>query len=95
MNRGVALLALLLAAASVAAGDAPQAAPGTTIIGERESAIGLYLAPWQDEPAGDLDRPPALFDLPAAPVDADDLARIVQYRDQIEAYRRERLFRSR
>jgi hypothetical protein len=54
---------------------------GTTIIGEEEAAIGLYLMPWSEEPMGDVDRPPRLLDEPLDPIDT------AQYRRQAEWYR--------
>lgn len=54
---------------------------GTTIIGEEEAAIGLYLMPWSEEPMGDVDRPPNLLDEPLEPIDT------AQYRRQVEWYR--------
>ncbi|MFP5307911.1 MAG: hypothetical protein ACLGI7_19085 [Gammaproteobacteria bacterium] len=89
MTRLIACV-LLLASAHALADEA-----GTTIVGERESAVGLYLAPWQNEAGSDLDRPPVLFDVPLQPLDAARFERQVQYQEAIDAYRRERLFRSR
>lgn len=89
-------LAAVLLAGGAAAQDAPATdTAGTTIVGERESAIGLYLAPWQDEEASDIDRPPALFAPTLEKIDGDAFRRQAQYEDAINAYRRERLFRSR
>ncbi|MFA5940449.1 MAG: hypothetical protein WC809_13915 [Sinimarinibacterium sp.] len=91
------MLALtLLAVALPAAGAAPAAdAEGTTIVGEREAAIGLYLAPWQDETSSDLDRPPGLYDVPLQPLDPQRFRLQADYDETIRDYRRERLFRSR
>ena len=70
-------------------------AEGTTIVGEREAAIGLYLAPWQDETSSDLDRPPGLYDVPLQPLDPMQFRLQADYDEAIRDYRRERLFRSR
>ncbi|MEQ1439104.1 hypothetical protein AAG565_07055 [Fontimonas sp. SYSU GA230001] len=95
MTRQVLALALLAAALPVA-GTAPAAdAEGTTIVGEREAAVGLYLAPWQGETASDVDRPPALHDVPPQSIDPQRFRRLADYDEAIRDYRRERLFRSR
>jgi hypothetical protein len=92
----IVLCALLMASTPTGATEEPPAeAAGTTIVGERESALGLYLAPWQNEAASDLDRPPGLLDVPLQRLDAARFERQVQYQEAIDAYRRERLFRSR
>ena len=36
---------------------------GTTIYGDHEQALGLYLMPWKEEAASDIDRPPQLLQL--------------------------------
>ena len=90
-----ALIAALLAGGAAAQEETAVPADGTTIVGERESAVGLYLAPWQDEDASDIDRPPALFAPTLEKIDGDAFRRQTQYEDAINAYRRERLFRSR
>jgi hypothetical protein len=47
--------------------DVPESAAaetlGTTIFGDQEQALGLYLMPWQEEAASDIDRPPQLLHL--------------------------------
>lgn len=82
--------ALLLAGRAAATGGGP-AAPatgGTTIIGDRDAAVGLYLAPWKNENAADLDRPPSLYDEPLTPVDGRRFHRQVQYDQGNAAWRR-------
>lgn len=92
ISRIVAVACVLLACAA----QAQEAdTDGTTIVGEREAAVGLYLAPWQDEHASDLDRPPALLDAPAQALDPERFQRLADYDEAIGAYRRERLYRSR
>lgn len=93
MRRRVAI-GLLLPAFAVAAADSGEPA-GTTIVGEREAAVGLYLAPWQDEAASDLDRPPGHYDVPLQALDLHRFELQADYDEAIRAYRRERLFRSR
>ena len=93
--RAGALVAALLAGGAAAQEESAATADGTTIVGERESAVGLYLAPWQDEDASDIDRPPALFAPTLEKIDGDAFRRQAQYEEAVNAYRRERLFRSR
>jgi hypothetical protein len=80
------LLPLCLFCAAAAAEEA-----GTTIVGEQESAVGLFLTPWQDERASDLDRPPSRL-APAAPEAGAFAASAMAYEAQW-AYRREQLQR--
>ena len=87
-------IVLLLAAATpaIAADD-----PGTTIVGDRESALGLVLTPWKDEERSpDLDRPPAMQDASAAAaLDDASFARTTRYYATGRAYRSEKLQRNR
>jgi hypothetical protein len=70
--------------------------PGTTIMGDRDSALGLVLAPWKDEArAPDLDRPPAMQDAAVAPLDDAAFARTTRYYATGRAYRSEKLQRNR
>ncbi|HEY0973665.1 MAG TPA: hypothetical protein VGE57_04165 [Solimonas sp.] len=58
--------------------SAPQA--GTTIIGERESPIGLYITPWRDAQAeDDIDRPARLLQETLRPIDETVFLRQVEY----------------
>lgn len=60
-------------------GQAPPAA-GTTVIGEQESPIGLYIMPWRQSAAqAGLDRPARLLDEQLLPLDPDVFYRQVQY----------------
>ncbi len=68
---------------------------GVTIMGDRDSALGLFLAPWKEEERADLGRPPGLQDPGLAPVDADGFARTSTYYQTGRAYRAERLQRNR
>ena len=99
-----AVLALAVAAGAsraVAADTAPAAATptpaeaGVTIMGDRDSALGLFLAPWKEEERADLGRPPGLQDPHPAPLDAEGFARTTTYYQTGRAYRAERLQRNR
>lgn len=58
--------------------------PGTTLIGDRESPLGLYLTPWKNEYAErGMDRPPQNFQESVAPVDPKVLSRQLDYYDTI------------
>lgn len=70
---------------------APEA--GTTIVGEQESAVGLYLTPWQDEYASDLDRPPSRLVATPQPLAAAAYIRRSDAEATLQAYRREQLQR--
>ncbi len=88
-------LALICGQQTANAQDTVDTAPGTTIIGEQDTAVGLYLTPWQDETASDADRPPGLYTPSLAQLDPQEFQRLVDYDDARLAYRRERLQRSR
>ncbi len=58
----------------------PGPAAGTTVIGEQESPIGLYIMPWRNSAAeGGLDRPARLLDEALLPLDQDVFRRQVEY----------------
>lgn len=57
---------------------------GTTIVGERESPIGLYITPWRNAYAEqDIDRPARLLQVNMSPLDRDVFARQVEYYDAL------------
>lgn len=59
---------------------------GTTIVGERESPIGLYITPWRNAYAEqDIDRPARLLRVDMSPIDRDVFARQVEYYDALTA----------
>jgi len=61
---------------------APQALPGagTTVVGEREAPIGLYIMPWrQSQAEGGLDGPARLLDVELRPLDPEVFRRQVEY----------------
>lgn len=90
------LAALLLASPIVMAAEAgaEQKAggeAGTTIVGEREAAVGLYLLPWQEENRSDIDRPPVLYRGLTEKIDAPHFVDRVASDEAEAAYRRVRL----
>lgn len=90
--KAVAALMLVAITCGVQAADeavAPTAA-GTTIFGEREAAVGLYLLPWQEESRSELDRPPTLNRGLSAPIDAQQFADRVASDEAEAAHRRMR-----
>lgn len=57
-----------------------QATTGTSIIGEQESPIGLYIMPWRQSAASTgLDRPARLLDEALQPLDPEVFKRQVEY----------------
>lgn len=55
-------------------------APGTTIIGERESPIGLYIMPWRNSaPEQGIDRPARLLDEEPLALDPGTFRRQLDY----------------
>lgn len=72
------------------AGPPPEESGGTTIVGERETAVGLYLLPWQEEAPSDIDRPPARFEMPAQAPDGERLRALSDADEANAAYRRVR-----
>ena len=61
-------------------GTVHQADKGTTVVGEQEAPIGLYITPWRNSSAaGGLDRPARLLDEALMPLDPDEFSRQVNY----------------
>lgn len=59
---------------------------GTTIIGDRELPIGLYISPWRTATPGDeLDRPSRYLDVGTTPLDPEVFKRQVEYLDALDA----------
>lgn len=94
------LLMLLTAGLAAAAGEQPAIdtmrasageGAGTTIVGERDSAVGLYLTPWKEEAPSDIDRPPKLYSFQPEAIDAQRFAERTQADDANAAYRRVRV----
>ncbi|WP_439638959.1 hypothetical protein [Nevskia sp.] len=62
---------------------------GTTIVGEQEAPIGLYITPWKDDYAErGLDRPARLLDEAMEPIDPATFRRQIEYYETITEYRR-------
>jgi hypothetical protein len=65
---------------------------GTTIIGERESPIGLYITPWREAYSQqDLTRPARLLQVDLSPVDREVFRRQVEYYKALEDAREAKL----
>lgn len=61
-------------------GGIEKATTGTTVIGEQEAPIGLYIMPWRQSAAqGGLDRPARLLDEALLPLDPEVFKRQVEY----------------
>ncbi|MDD3762000.1 MAG: hypothetical protein PHP86_01740 [Nevskiales bacterium] len=60
-------------------------ASGTTIIGERESPIGLFITPWRDSlPESDMDRPARLMQEDLVPLDEEVFVRQIEYYNALD-----------
>ncbi len=59
---------------------------GTTIIGDRELPIGLYISPWRTAtPGEEMDRPSRYLDVGTTPLDPEVFKRQVEYLDALDA----------
>jgi hypothetical protein len=67
------------------------AAAGTTIVGDEDTAVGLNLSPWKNEPPPDAAPPPALYNDPPSAAGDASFAAAIATRDGIVAYRHARL----
>lgn len=66
--------------APVAPAGVEKAQTGTTVIGEQEAPIGLYIMPWrQSQAQAGLDRPARLLDEALLPLDPEVFKRQVEY----------------
>ena len=64
---------------------------GTTVVGDRESPIGLSIAPWRNEaPEVALDRPARFLEEQLLPIDADVFRRQIEYYNTISEHLRVR-----
>jgi len=62
---------------------------GITVVGDRESPIGLYISPWRDDaPEPELDRPARFLEEQLLPIDADVFRRQLEYYNTITAHLR-------
>jgi hypothetical protein len=88
---------LMCAGASPAAQDDEQPAAediGTRIIGERETAAGLFVSPWVEAPISVLDRAPRPYDVPLEPIDVQRFRRLADYDQAAREYAREQQYRA-
>lgn len=61
---------------------------GTSIIGDNESPIGLYIIPWRaSSPTPQLDRPARFVDAAQEPVDEKQFRRFVEYHEALSRHR--------
>jgi hypothetical protein len=57
---------------------------GTTVVGDRESPIGLYITPWRNAaPEAEMDRPARLLEEQLLPLDPDVFRRQLEYYNTI------------
>jgi hypothetical protein len=94
MGLAAALLALpgWAQSGAPAKGAATDEGPGTTIVGDRESPIGLYLTPWKNEYATrGMDRPAQIVQEKMDPIDPQVFKRQNIYYDTIQEYRQAEL----
>ena len=76
------------AAPGPAAANQQQAETGTTVVGDKEAPIGLFITPWKDEYAEHgLDRPARFVDVDTLPIDPDTFQRRINYYNVITDYR--------
>ena len=68
-------------------GTVQKARTGTTVIGEQEAPIGLYIMPWrQSQAQAGLDRPARLLDEALLPLDPEVFKRQVEYHRALSAH---------
>lgn len=61
---------------------------GTTIIGDRESPLGLYITPWHNaNPEEGIDRPARLLEEEPLPIDPATFRRQLDYHTALSAHR--------
>lgn len=101
MNRPICkrLLGALLLLATTAPVSAQDEMPadeniGTRIIGERETAAGLFVSPWKEAPISALDHAPRPYDVPLEPIDVQRFRRLADYDQAAREYAREQLYRA-
>lgn len=97
MKRRAIVMLLALATASGATGlaIASEEGAGSTIVGDQDAAVGLYLAPWKNEEPADLALVPGLHDEAPLPLDDTDFARVHSRYSTLRAWRIERLQKNR
>jgi hypothetical protein len=68
--------------------EAPGDSGGTTIVGERESPIGLYIMPWRNSAAEEgIDRPARLLEEEPLAIDPGTFRRQLDYYNALSAHR--------
>ena len=66
----------------------PQGSGGSSIIGDNESPIGLYIIPWRaSSPTPQLDRPARFVDAAQEAVDEKQFRRFVEYHEALSRHR--------
>ncbi len=87
MFRSLTFTVFVLCSMSAAAQDPALELEGTTIIGDRELPIGLYISPWRSAmPESDIDRPSRYLDVDSDPVDPEAFRRQIEYYEALRAY---------
>lgn len=80
------LAALCSSPAPAQQNQEPVEVGGTTIIGDRELPIGLYISPWRSAtPGEELDKPSRYLDVGSEPLDPEVFTRQVEYLDALDA----------
>lgn len=101
--QAVGLAAALAAAATARGADTALSATttaarnetGTTIVGDQDAAVGLFLAPWKNEAREIDNRPPGLLDPELGIADPAAQSRVVEHQAASRAYRTEQVLRVR
>lgn len=87
-------LPFVVVAQSAATADEPAVKTdngGLTVVGDKESPIGLYITPWRnDSPEAELDRPARFLEEQLLPIDADVFRRQIEYYNTITSHLRAR-----
>ena len=95
MKKLILIVACLLLTPAWAQSPEPAPAPitqdggsGTTIVGEDESPMGLFIMPWKNSSAdAGLDKPARLLDEAMLPLDKDVFRRQVEYYQTLSEHR--------
>lgn len=77
-----------------AEGDTPDVPIGTTVVGDTDVPLGLFLAPWKNASRAELLSVPGLHDVLVEPVGARGFSRSARYYALAREYRAERLMRN-
>jgi hypothetical protein len=90
---GVLLAGMSAAPATAQDDELPAVSPepdGTTIVGERDTAVGLFVSPWQEQAASALETAPGPYDVPMQPVEIERFRRLADYDRVSRDFERER-----